>query len=348
MGSIGLKLLMLSCLILFLFPHFTSAQVTSIEITPSSPKPGDILSIKLQSTPNEKVDVMISYSGVLNVSDNEFLLTLENMEIPENIERVQVEASNVSLLGVTTIINGIPITLSTMGEDGRAEITQNNIPSGVYWMQLSGIPIADADEVFFTVGAQSSIVTDENGEYTTKYNTVGFPPGEVIVKAGSFTTKKLLRNNTTQVPIPQPTPCNLIIELHNIPESFQINNETRLIYRIINEGEALTGLIVQTTVDEEMIHQSEISQILGDETYIYAVNWTPNQSGSHIIQVVIDPYNVVPETNESDNITEVSVDVEEPRNNSLALIATVLLIMLIIVYYTRARTNFYRSARAVG
>ena len=337
MGSIGLKLLILSCLTLFLFPHFTSAQVTSIEITPSYPKPGDILSIKLQSTPKEKIEVTISYTGALNVSDNQFILTIENMEIPENIETVQVEAINVSLLRVTTIITGIPITQTAMGEDGRAEITQNHIPSGVYWMQLSGIPIADVEHVSFTVGAQSSIITDDNGEYTTKYNTVGFPAGEIIVKAGSFTTKMLLRNNTTPEPIPQPTPRNLIIEPHNIPESFQLNNETMLYYRIINEGETLTGLIVQTRVDEEIIHQKEISQIPGDETYIYTVSWTPNQSGSHIIQVVIDPYNTVPETNESDNITEVSVDVKESRNNFVALIATMLLVMLIIVYYTRTR-----------
>ena len=337
MGSIGLKLLILSCLAFFLFPHFTNAQVTSIEITPSYPKPGDILSIKLQSTPKEKVDVTISYTGALNISDNEFILTIENMEIPENIDTIQVEAENVSLLRVTSIINGIPITQTAMGEDGRAEITQTHIPSGVYWTQLSGIPIAGVEQVSFTVGAQSSIITDDQGEYTTEYNTVGFPPGEIIVKAGSFTKKMLLRYNTIPEPIPQPTPRNLIIEPHNIPESFQLNNEIMLYYRITNEGETLTGLIVQTMVDDEIILQKEISQIFGYDTYIYTVSWTPNHSGSHIIKVVIDPYNTVHETNESDNITEVSVDVEESRNISTVLIATVLLVIIIIALYRRTR-----------
>ena len=337
MGSIGLKLLILPCLVLFLFPHFTSAQVTSIEITPSYPKPGDMLSIKLRSTPIEKVDVIISYAGALNVSDNEFYLTMENMEIPENIETVQVEAINVSLLRVTSIITGIPITQTAMGEDGRAKITQNHISSGVYWMQLSGIPTVGVEQVFFTVSAQSSIITDDNGEYTTKYNTVGFPPGEIIVKAGSFIKKILLRNNTTPEPSPQPTPRNLIIEPHNIPESFQLNNEIMLYYRITNEGETLTGLIVQSRVDDELILQKEISQIPGYDTYIYTISWTPNQSGSHIFQVVIDPHNTVHETNESDNIAEVSVDVKDPRNNSLVIISTVLLVVIIIGFYTSTR-----------
>jgi len=324
---------------MFFFTLFTNAQVTSIEITPSAPKTGDVISITLQSIPNDKVDVAVSYYTVLTPINDEFTFTLESFEISQNLENLQIEAENVELLRVAVIINGIPVTQTIQGEDGFAKALQDLISPDIYWMQVSGVSTVGSEHVFVNVSAQSSILTDVRGKYITKYDTTGFPPGEIFVKADTYKRKILLQNDKPPLPIP----CNIMIELHSIPETFQLNNEYELSYNINNQGDNITGLLVQFMVDNETTLQEEIQGLQGNHTQIYTVKWIPTQSGTHLLQVIVDPNNEIHETNEGDNISKHVVNVEETRNISIILIVAVPLVLVAayLVFWRNNRQNVH-------
>ncbi|MFC1802517.1 CARDB domain-containing protein [Thermoproteota archaeon] len=306
-----------------------------MEITPSSLKPGDVITINLQSKPNNKVNVTISKNRAINVTNNEFTLILERFDIPQNIENIQIEVKNVELLIATVIINEIPTTQTVQGKDGYAKIVQDLFPPGVYWVQLSGYSTTSVEQVYVNVSAQLNIITDEKGKATTIYDTTGLPPGEIYVKAGEYTKTVLIRAPYV------PRLGNIVITPHNISERFQLNNEYELLYNITNQGDNATGFLIQLEIDEKITLQETILQLEANETYLYTVRWTPSKSGSHLIQVIIDPKNEIQETNEEDNIIQHEIDIEKTRTPYFIYIIAV--VVAVFVYISLVVYEFSRK-----
>jgi hypothetical protein len=312
-------------------PCLTRAQVNSLEITPTEPKPGDMLLIVINANPMEKVEVILTFKGYLNVSNNEFLYTIEHLEVPHNITEFQVEAENVEFLRLAVIINEIPITQTIESTDGLATITRNDINPGNYWVQISGIPKNGFKEINFNINAKTTITTDSQGKYTTTYNITSFPTGEIIVKADSLTQKIKLKNK-------KPTPThNLVIEPFSIPDKFVKGNQIELIYKIINFGNDVSEFFIQFSVDDEIVDQYEINVLLANETRLYHVYWTPKTSGQKVLQTVIDSTNQIKETEELDNISKQIIEVEENMNllRYLILSLPILIASYIFIRYSR-------------
>ena len=166
MRSIRSNYIVLLYIFWFIFPHFTYAQVYSIDITPNSPKPGDLITINLQSKPNNKINLTISKNRAINVTNNEFSFTLEKFEIQQNTENIQLEVKNVELLIATVFINEILTTYTIQGKDGKSKIIKDLSAPGEYWVQLSGYSTTNAEQVYVNVSVQLSVVSDEKGKIT--------------------------------------------------------------------------------------------------------------------------------------------------------------------------------------
>ena len=158
-------------------------------------------------------------------------------------------------------------------------------------MQLSGYSTKSVEQVHINVSTQLNFITDEKGKITTIYDTTGLPPGEIYVKAGEYSKTVLIRAPYV------PRLGNIVIKPHKISERFQLNNEYELLYDITNQGDNMTGFLIQLEIDEKITLQETMPQLEANDTYLYTVRWTPTKSGSHLIQVIIDPKNEIQETN---------------------------------------------------
>jgi hypothetical protein len=162
------------------------SKVSEVEISPSNPRQGDNIIVKLNASPEETIDISISFMQIIPVSDNEFMLTMNMVEIPQTPNLFTVRAENVERLRVTVKILGIPITKSSLGSDGTAVVSQGNVPMGRYWVQISGIAENEASSVRLTITAMTTIVTDSKGEYVTSYDTSNIPPGDFSAIIGDY------------------------------------------------------------------------------------------------------------------------------------------------------------------
>ena len=134
---------------------------------------------------------------------------------------------------------------------------------------------------------------------------------------------------------------NIVIKPHKISERFQLNNEYELLYDITNQGDNMTGFLIQLEIDEKITLQETIPQLEANDTYLYTVRWTPTKSGSHLIKVIIDPKNEIQETNEEDNITQHEIDIEKTRNSSLKIIIAA--VVAVFVFISLVGYEFFPS-----
>jgi hypothetical protein len=309
-----------------------------MDITPNSPKPGDVIAINLRSEPNIKNNVTISKNRSINVTNNEFSFTLEKFEIQQNMENIQIVLKNVELLLATIFINEVPTRQTVQGKDGFIKIIQDISPPGKYWMQLSGYSTSNAEQVYVNISVQLGIISDEKGNSTVVYDTTGLSPGEITVKAGAYTETMLIR--TPYVP----KLGNIVITPHNISESFELNNEYELLYNVTNEGDNSTGFLIQVKIDKKNTIQETIPQLESNDTFVYMVKWTPTRTGSHIIEAIVDPYNEVQESSEEDNIAFYEIDIEKTGGNLIyylliALGGVFLYISAVVIDFSHLRST---------
>jgi hypothetical protein len=341
MSSVGSKHIVLICIVLFISPIPTYAQVYSMNVTPDSPKPGDLITIDLQSKPRNKLNITITKNRVINVTNDEFSFTLDKFEIQQNMENIQIEVKNVELLLATIFINESQTTQTVQGIDGYTKLVQNLSPPGIYWVQLSGYSTTNVEQVFVNVTVQIGIVSDDKGKSTVIYDTTGLPPGEITVEAGACVEKVLLR--TPYVP----RLGNIVIKPHNVSERFKLNNEYELLYDITYEGDNSTGFLIQVKIDKKIAFQETISQLIPNDTIVYIVKWTPTKSGSHIIEAIVDPYNEVKETFEEDNIAQYEINIEKTGINLIryflvALGGILTYITIVVLDFSQLRSTHVR------
>jgi len=134
-----------------------------------------------------EIMVEVSFEHELTVSDGSYMWKIPDVEMPIQLDSFTVRADNVELLSITTKIFLIPITITRNGIDGVAVFSQRGVPSGKYWMQLSGLATRGAEKVQLSITASSTIVTDETGEYVYIVSTNNIPSGDFTVKIGDIT-----------------------------------------------------------------------------------------------------------------------------------------------------------------
>lgn len=177
----------------------SAATVSSWEISPEEPTLGDTLRIKGSASPEEKVEVKVTFENAVEASDGKYEYILENVKIPEGFDnRFTVEASKASNLNVRVKML-IWITKSSEASGNTATVTQSSVPPGNYQIKMDGDAKGKTSTVDLKITAVQQIKADSNGDFSYSYNTKAVPPGDFEISVGGITKTITLQQKETRI-----------------------------------------------------------------------------------------------------------------------------------------------------
>lgn len=215
----------------------SSATVSSWEISPEEPNLGDTLRIKGSASPEEEVEVQVTFEKDVQASDGKYEYILENVKIPEGFNnRFTVEASKASNLNVRVKML-IWITKSSEASGTTATVTQSSVPPGTYQIKMDGDAKGKTSTVNLKITAVQQIKADSSGDFSYSYNTKAVPPGDFEISVGGITKKITLQQKETHVaksdhssqekePVKEQTPSETQEETENIEAVLNPNQST--------------------------------------------------------------------------------------------------------------------------
>lgn len=205
------------------------AAVSAWEISPETPVVGDTLRIKGTASPEEEIDVTVTFEKTVPVSGGKYEYILEGVEIPEGFDNsFTVRASGAEDLNVRVKIL-VWITLSSEASGGYATVSQSGVPPGTYMIRIDGNAESGASTTDLKITARQRIKADSEGDFSYSYNTKAVPPGDFEIKVGGSTKTITLDSEPTGVtpsvpPAPQAAPE---VEQEQGQETEQESSETR-------------------------------------------------------------------------------------------------------------------------
>jgi hypothetical protein len=178
----------LSILILVLISP-ASASVYSWDFSPQEPVCGDIISIKGNASPEENVDVFVTFEKTVPVSSGKFEYILEDVKIPEGLNnRFTVEARGAKNLNVRVKII-IWVTKHSKASGNVATVSQSNVPPGNYIIKIDGDAAEGTSNVDLRITAFQGIKADSKGDFSYSYNTKAVPSGDFEIQVGDIMKK---------------------------------------------------------------------------------------------------------------------------------------------------------------
>jgi len=188
----------LSVLILILLTISpVAAAVSSWEISPEEPVLGDTLRIKGSASPEEEVEVQVTFEKRVQASGGTYEYTLEDVKIPEGFNnRFTVQASEANNLNVRVKML-IWITKSSEASGNIATVTQSSVPPGTYQIKIDGDAKEETSTVNLKITAVQQVKADSNGDFSYSYNTKAVPPGDFEVSVGGITKEVTLQKEET-------------------------------------------------------------------------------------------------------------------------------------------------------
>ena len=185
-NRLALMVTSISILLLLLISP-AAASVNNWEFSPQEPVCGDTISIKGNASPEEKVDVFVTFEKTVPVSSGKFEYILEDVKIPGGFNNLfKVEAKGAKNLNVKVKVV-VWVTKSSEASGDTATVSQSSVPPGTYTIKIDG----DADEgisnVDLKITAFQGIEADSNGDFSYSYNTKAVPSGDFEIKVGDIT-----------------------------------------------------------------------------------------------------------------------------------------------------------------
>ena len=179
------SLLFLTLLLMAVQIPFAHPAETKVTITPPNPVRGDLMKIDVSASPNESIDVQLSFTKTLKVASGSFLLEMDGVQIPPPPNNFSVKATGVTNLNVAVVIF-FPITKSASASGGVATVSQGGVPAGNYNVRISGDAQPGVSSVSLLVTASTTITMDASGHYTYSYPTGSLPTGTVTANVGNM------------------------------------------------------------------------------------------------------------------------------------------------------------------
>ena len=130
-----------------------------------------------------------------------------------------------------------------------------------------------------------------------------------------------------------------------------VGSIVQLNFTVLNTGDtAATDVFVQLYVDSYALGQPQYLSTLGPgERQTFLLSWLTNSSGTHLVQVVIDPLKGVDETNEANNGDSMTVTVEEVNYKTTpSVTSTVVAAALVTVAALAPAGRSRRAGRGGG
>ena len=178
---VGLKRILIILMLLLLVP-IARCSVTSVEISPSNPTPGDTMSISIVAGSGEDVSVSLTYTGRATVSRGKYEIKLNDLDIPQTPNHFSARVSDVENIRVSTYYAGvIPVTINKDATNGQVQLSQGNIPASNYDITVWGYALPGVSEVDISFEASITLTMDGDGVYEYSYRTGSIPPGTIEV-----------------------------------------------------------------------------------------------------------------------------------------------------------------------
>lgn len=187
-----------------------SASVTSWELSPSSPSVGDVISISGKAANNEIIEVSILHEEMVPVSGNSYKYQMNKLKVPKTIHGGEnsftVTATGKD--GVTVKDMNIKakkliwFTKSSNASNGRASISQSNVPSWTsYLVKIDGNAVgtnetsiknndkknSNNEQVKLTFKTSyEAAKANSKGDFCFKYDTDSLPAGNYTITVGGI------------------------------------------------------------------------------------------------------------------------------------------------------------------
>jgi len=178
-----LKFLLLIIAIIFI--PLAYADVTELHILPENPIQGDTITISGKASPDELINIIVSYDKTLTTSEGKYLYCIDGIKIPPKPNSFKVIAEGVENLNIRVKLL-FWWTGSADASAGTATISHSNMLPGTYKAQIDGVPTAGTSTVVLKITGEQTIEADHNGNFECSYITDVFPTGEFIVHAGGL------------------------------------------------------------------------------------------------------------------------------------------------------------------
>lgn len=184
---IELKLFYLLIVFLLFFGTAISsahAKVIGWEVKPENPAKGDMLTINGFASPEEEVEVSISFEKTVPVYLKEYTYEFENIEIINFNNFFTIRAESVENLKVKmkTILSK---TESTWANQGIATISYSGVSPGVYKVRVEGIAEDGASGVNLKITTVQKLKAGKDGKFNYIYRTESVPSGKLEIGVGN-------------------------------------------------------------------------------------------------------------------------------------------------------------------
>lgn len=195
LNRMELKLLFYLLTIFFLFFATTvssaSARVTEYEINPEIPKSGDVCIISGLASPEEEVEVSVSFEKTVPVYLKEYTYELENLEIINfnNLFTVKAEGVESIKVKMKTILSK---TESTWADEGIATISYSGISPGKYKVRVEGTAEDGASSINLRITTVQKLKAGKDGKFRYMYRTESVPSGKLGIRVGNLEREIIL------------------------------------------------------------------------------------------------------------------------------------------------------------
>ncbi len=169
------------------------ADVLDVTVSPENPVRGDVIKVVVATSPNEKVQVEMTFTRSVIVSNGRFELKLSNIQTPPPPNSIALTVRNVTRVTVAVRVFFVWLSMSFDARNGTVAVARSNIPASAYDVTVSGEAIQNVSTVSLEVKATTIISADDSGRFEHSYDTSNIPAGNFTVKVGSLVRTVMLR-----------------------------------------------------------------------------------------------------------------------------------------------------------
>jgi hypothetical protein len=211
----GLKFLF-SLLITFLLFFGTTvssanAKVIDWEVKPEIPKSGDTLVISGLASPEEDVEISISFEKTVPVYMKEYTYEFENIEFLNFNNLFTLRAEGVENLEVKMKMI-LSKTESNWAEEGTAIVSYSDVSPGEYKVRVEGTAEDGSSGVNLKVTTVQKLKAGKDGRFNYIYRTESVPSGKLEIRLGD-SKREIVFGSKEKAPVLQDFPASSKIQV---------------------------------------------------------------------------------------------------------------------------------------
>lgn len=216
----GLKLLfclLITFLVIFVIVvSSANARVTDWEISPEIPKSGDTLLISGLASPEEELEVSISFEKTVSVYLKEYSYEFENIDILNfnNLFAVKAEGAENLKVKMKMILSK---TESVWADEGIATVSYSGVSPGEYNVRVEGMAEDGASEVNLKITTVQKVKAGKDGKFSYIYKTESVPAEKLEIRVGD-SKREIIFNAKGKTPILQDVPASSQAQVSREPE----------------------------------------------------------------------------------------------------------------------------------